>query len=171
MNKSNMLKIDNLMNAGNAGAFASLVTVTRAGIIKPCGKIVKGSRALKDGELELIKRSEFVTQSKTSYLNRAKKKDATFELSPRAWGERVSKNLVSHKDSLYLETIHDPSNGLAKPKVTFTIDGVEISREDLEARYDCTSLKPRPSKSGIEVRTFKSESIRSIKLGGEEITA
>jgi len=165
MNKSNMQKIDALMNGGNAGAFASLVTVTRVGILKPCGKIVKGTRALKDGEREVTKRAEFVTQSKTSYVKRATAKDSSFELSPRRWGERISKNLVQHNGGLYLETIHDPENGLAKPKVTYFVDGIETPASDLELP------KARPSKSGIEVRTFKGESIRQIKLGGETIIA
>ena len=165
MNNELMLKLDNALSQANAGQFFSLVTHTRVGVLTDNGVVLKSNAKKYDGFPVVTKRSEFTTQAKTSYLNRAKKKDGRFELSERKWGLRLNKNLVSHNDSLYLETIHDPDSNMPKAKVTYFVDGKEVDSSSL------TLPKSTPSASGINVRTFKGESIVSAKVNGQVISA
>ncbi len=175
MNSEKMMQIDKEISESNAGQFASLKTFTRVGILRPDGTITKGVskkyasgfRPLFEGERLVTKRASFVTQTKTSYVKRAKSKDSSFEVKERAWGERISENIIKNGDNLYLETIHDPSNKLAKPKVTYYIDGVEVDKEVIEDALP----KSSPSASGINVRSFKSSSIEEIKVNGKVIKA
>lgn len=165
MNNAQMKQIDVMMNQSNAGQFASIKTRTRVGILKANGSIVTSVRALKEGESLVEKESELVTQIKTDYLNRVIKKNPEFELSPRKWGERISKNLVEHKENLYLETIFNPDAKMPKPKVKYFVNGIETDKGELNIP------ERAPSKSGIEVRVFKAESILEITVNKEKLAA
>ena len=92
-----------------------------------------------------------------------------FELSPRAWGERIEGTpFVTHKGVDYLEVIFN--------KVISTeyfLDGnVSIKVEDIDG---LPAKKPEGEQGGLEdkviIRTYKLDSIQEIRAFGEEYSA
>jgi len=89
----------------------------------------------------------------------------TFNVGERAWGERVENlPIVMHKGKEYLEVIV-----LKAGEVHYTHDGQPIAKEDI------IGLKPaqKASKEGVRevmIRTFKADSIKTIRIDGQSIT-
>lgn len=92
----------------------------------------------------------------------------TFELSPRAWGERIDGTpFVTHKGEDYLEVIFN--------KVISTEyfrNGKPIDKDAIEG---LPAAKPEGKQGGLEdkviIRTYKFSSIREIRAFGEEFAA
>lgn len=187
MDNEKMKRIDELLESVNAGSFFSLKTLTTFGYIKMNGKISKSSET----ELKVTKKASFVTQSSTNYEKRAQakaiNKGEVFTIDRPLYGERISRNLVTHKGQLYLQVIHDPDSNLKKPDVQYFVNGKEVGHQIVIEKYKgeprkylqllsdgepiTHQLMPKPTKSGIEPRNLKSESILEITVAGQTIAA
>lgn len=91
------------------------------------------------------------------------KDPVSFELGPRAWGERVEHMpVVEHKGKLYLEVIF-----LTPGTVQYFLDGVPIEREAIEGLNDD---KPEGEQGGLKnkviIRTFAFENLVSMTING-----
>ena len=87
----------------------------------------------------------------------------SFQLSPRAWGERVpSTPFVTHKGKVYIETIF-----LRPPtKIEYFCDGVTIEPEDIPG----LPVKKSESTQGnldrkVIIRTYDINNIKSLRMG------
>jgi hypothetical protein len=88
----------------------------------------------------------------------------SFQLSPRAWGERVpGTSFVEHKGKHYLEVIF-----LRAGSVQFFLDGAPIARNEIEGLED----KEEGTQGGLEnrviIRTFALDSVTALRADGTE---
>lgn len=96
----------------------------------------------------------------------AEGKDPTsFELSPRAWGERVpNTSFVAHKGKHYLEVIF-----LRAGKAEFFLDGAAIQRDEIEGLEEA---RESTGQGGLEnkvvIRTFALDSVTALRANGKE---
>lgn len=155
----NLMAVNAAMQSAPAGAFVSLdtVTFTKVAGIRGGGFVRKTTKGMQ-------------INSRTSYVKRAKAKDESFELSPRAWGVRMQGDIVEHKGAQYFEAVYDPESSAKKPNVSYEYGETQEGPFEpitFERFQELVPSKPR-SKSGIEVRVFKAESITRIKAGGKE---
>ena len=93
------------------------------------------------------------------------KDPASFELSPRAWGERIQGTpFVEHRGQHYLEVIF-----LRAGTVQFLLDGIEIPRDQVEG-LDEPAVNPE-GQGGLEnrvvIRTFALAGITALRANGE----
>jgi len=89
----------------------------------------------------------------------------SFQLSPRAWGERVQgTSFVEHKGAHYLEVIF-----LRSGAVEFLLDGAAIAREDIEGLEE---HRDSTGQGGLEnqvvIRTFALDSVTALRANGNE---
>lgn len=92
------------------------------------------------------------------------KDPASFELSPRAWGERVpNTSFVEHKGAHYLEVIF-----LRAGKTTFFLDGGEISREEIEGLDEGAAGEQGGLLNKVVIRTFALENVTALRANGRE---
>jgi len=111
-----------------------------------------------------------------SYENMVKRRmtaegmDASeFSVGSRAWGTRVSNTpFIEHKEKVYLECIF-----ISSGKSKYYLDDVEVDSDDIEGLPAPRPL-PEQSQGGIDnkviVRTFSLDSIKAIRIAGEELT-
>ena len=94
----------------------------------------------------------------------------TFELSPRAWGERVPGTcFVTHKGEDYLEVIFNKV-----VETSYFRNGQPIAKADIEG---LPAPKTEAAQGGLDeedkviIRTYKLSSIREIRAFGKEYVA
>ena len=97
-------------------------------------------------------------------LEQEGKDPASFELSPRAWGERIQGTpFVQHKGAHYLEVIF-----LRAGAVQYMLDGVAVD----ESAIDGLPEKREGEQGGLEnkvvIRTFAMDSIVALRADGQE---
>ena len=128
---------------------------------------------------EVIKRSVssvqiFTNQNGSAYAAKVQRgldaegDGAVFELSPRAWGERINGTpFVTHKDADYLEVIFN-----RVISTEYFLDGHPIDKDSI---IGLPATKPEGNQGGLEekviIRTYKLSSIKAIRAFGEEVTA
>jgi hypothetical protein len=99
-------------------------------------------------------------------LEQEGKDPASFELGPRAWGERVpNTSFVEHKSAHYLEAIF-----LRAGRVEYLLDGQPISKADIEG-LDEPVMNPEGQgglSNKVIIRTFSLESITALRANGQE---
>lgn len=95
----------------------------------------------------------------------AEGKDAgDFELSPRAWGERIQGTpFVEHKGKHYLEVIF-----LRAGAVEFLLDGKQIARENVEGLDEGQAGEQGGLENKVVIRTFALEGITALRANGQE---
>ena len=111
----------------------------------------------------------FTNQNVNAYANkrnrnRAKAGETTpFELSPRAWGERVKGTaFVTHKGNDYLEVIF-----IDTKSVEYFLDGAAIDKASIEG---LPASRPASDTDDVVIRTYALASIKEIRaMGGEHI--
>ena len=97
-------------------------------------------------------------------LEQEGKDPESFELSPRAWGERVpNTSFVEHKGAHYLEVIF-----LRAGKTTFFLDGGEISREEIEGLDEGAAGEQGGLLNKVVIRTFALENVTALRANGRE---
>jgi len=97
-------------------------------------------------------------------LEQEGKDPASFELSPRAWGERVpNTSFVRHKGQVYLEVIF-----LRAGKTTFFLDGGEISREEIEGLDEGAAGEQGGLENKVVIRTFALENVTALRANGRK---
>ena len=90
----------------------------------------------------------------------------SFTLGQRAWGTRLENMpIVEHKGELYLECIF-----LKAGQVTYLLDGIPVEKTAIEG---LETEKVEGTQGGLDnkviIRTYKAESIKALRMGGEEI--
>lgn len=95
-------------------------------------------------------------------------KGATFELSPRVWGERVEGTpFVTHKGTDYLEVIFNKAIS-----TEYFHNGQPIAKDEIEG---LPASKPEGKQGGLDekviIRTYKLDSIKELRAYGEEYSA
>ena len=88
----------------------------------------------------------------------------TFELKPRAWGERIDNSpFIEHNNKYYLECIFTSPG-----KSVYLVDGVETPKEEIEG-LETDKKVSETSQGGIEdkiiLRTFSLDSIIELRIG------
>lgn len=87
----------------------------------------------------------------------------SFELSPRAWGERIEGTpFVEHKGEHYLEVIF-----LQAGAVQYQLDGQPVNAEEIEG---LPAARESTGQGGLEnsvvIRTFKLENVTALRAYG-----
>lgn len=83
----------------------------------------------------------------------------SFELSPRAWGQRVpGTSFVEHKGQVYLEVI-----ALRAGKVEYLLDGQPISKNDIDGLEEGRAGEQAGLENKVIVRTFALDSITAMR--------
>jgi hypothetical protein len=98
-------------------------------------------------------------------LEQEGKDPASFELGPRAWGERIEgTSFVQHNGKHYLEVIF-----LRAGKTEFFLDGAAIQRHEIEGLDE---PKESTGQGGLEnqviIRTFALDSVTALRTNGRE---
>ena len=88
----------------------------------------------------------------------------SFELAPRAWGQRIAGTpFVEHKGKHYLEVIF-----LRSGAVEYLLDGEPVDANTIEGMPD----KPTATQAGLEntvvIRTFALENITALRAFGQD---
>ena len=93
----------------------------------------------------------------------AEGKDAdSFELSPRAWGERISGTpFVEHKGEHYLEVIF-----LKAGEVQYQLDGQSVPESEIEGLPDKQEGQQGGLENKVVIRTFKLENVTALRAYG-----
>ena len=95
------------------------------------------------------------------------KDPSSFQLGPRAWGERLPNlPVVLHKGKYYLEVIF-----LHPGEVFYTLDGNLIDKADIEGLNE---REPSEESQGgldnkVVIRTFAVENVIELKINGEVV--
>lgn len=96
-----------------------------------------------------------------------------FQMKPRAWGTRIGNSpFIEHNENKYFECIF-----VSPGKSTYLLDGQPVKKEDIEGFPEPKEKTEGEvnSQGGIEdkviLRTFKLDSIVSIKLKNEVLNA
>lgn len=97
------------------------------------------------------------------------KDPSTFTLGKRAWGQRIEQSpFIDHNGKKYLECIF-----VSPGKSVYLVDGVETDKEDIEGIP--VVKESEESQGGIEnkviIRSFSLDSITSVRINGEQLTA
>lgn len=163
--------VRNVLDKVNGATFAGIDTVTqvklKGGKKNPFqGRVTKKT----EGSTVML----FTNKNSNGYANMVKRrlaqegKDAgSFELKPRAWGQRIDNTpFVEHKESKYLECIF-----IKGGKSVFMVDGKEVDEDQIEGlpekkQYD-------DSQGGLDnkviIRTYAIDSIEKMRVLGEKI--
>lgn len=92
------------------------------------------------------------------------KDPATFELSPRAWGNRiVGTPFVEHKGAHYLEVIF-----LRAGAVQYLLDGKEVDVSEIEGLPEKREGEQAGLENKVVIRTFALDSIVALRADGKE---
>lgn len=96
-------------------------------------------------------------------LEKEGKDPASFQLSPRQWGERVDGTpFVKHNGQLYLEVIF-----LRAGKVHYTHGARPIDKAAITGLEDKEEAHQGGLDNKVIIRTFKADSIQAITINGE----
>lgn len=117
----------------------------------------------------------FTNSNTNGYQNMVKKRlesegkdPESFELKPRAWGTRIANTpFVEHKGTHYLETIF-----LNSGETEYFLDGKPIEKDEIEglpAERSTNAEAQGGLDNQVTLRTFKVDSITSIRVNGETI--
>lgn len=91
------------------------------------------------------------------------KDPASFQLSPRTWGERLQGvPFVQHNGQLYLEVIF-----LRAGAVHFELNGRRIAREQVQGLAEHQEAEQGGLDNKVIIRTFKVDSISAITINGQ----
>jgi len=86
----------------------------------------------------------------------------SFELSPRAWGERISGTpFVEHKGEHYLEVIF-----LKAGEVQYQLDGQSVPESEIEGLPDKQEGQQGGLENKVVIRTFKLENVTALRAYG-----
>jgi hypothetical protein len=97
-------------------------------------------------------------------LQQEGKDPASFELSPRAWGQRVpSTSFVEHNGQHYLEVIF-----LRAGKTEFFLDGVSIQRDAIEGLEEGSAGEQGGLENKVIIRTFALDNVTALRANGRE---
>lgn len=89
----------------------------------------------------------------------------TFVLGSLPWGERLPNSpIIVHKEKYYLQCIF-----LHSGTVEYELDGVNITKEDIEGLNESTGSEGQGLEREVIVRTFSLDSIDGIRLMGEDV--
>lgn len=93
-------------------------------------------------------------------------KEANFVPKERAWGVKVPGTpIVEHKGANYIEAGFLTNN---KPKVSYTFEGKEISKEMFEDFLPKSSgSKSQGLEDEVVMRTFKADGVDEMRFGGK----
>lgn len=92
------------------------------------------------------------------------KDPATFELSPRAWGNRIAGTpFVEHKGAHYLEVIF-----LRAGAVQYLLDGKEVDISEIEGLPEKREGEQGGLENKVVIRTFALDSIVALRADGKE---
>lgn len=88
----------------------------------------------------------------------------SFELSPRAWGERVAGTpFVTHKGKTYLEVIF-----LQSGKVQYQLDGAPVDAAQIQGLPESKSTGGQGGlENKVVIRTFDVQNILELRANGE----
>lgn len=157
-----MPTIQEILANVNGTTFISINTKTPV-------KLAGGKKNLLQGRVEKVVTGSnvMVFQNKTTngyenMVNRRLEKEgksASFTVSPRAWGERITNTpFVEHDGKLYLEVIF-----LKGGEVKYFVDGAEYN-----GQIDGLPIHQEAHQGGLDnsviIRTFKVENITSITV-------
>ena len=155
------------LNALSGATFVGIDTVTTVkltgGKKNPMqGRVTKKTMGSKVMCFSNTNGSAYNTMVKRRLAAEGKNPDS-FELSPRAWGERVTgTSFVTHKGAHYLEVIF-----LAAGTVEYQLDGVAIAKSNIEGM---PASKPDTGQGGLDdkvvIRTFALDSVIELRAFG-----
>lgn len=164
-------QLDNIFSNVNGASFVGIDTLTDV-------KLAGGKSNPLQGKVKklMIGASVMVFQNKngSAYeamiqrrLAKEGKDPASFELSPRAWGERIpNMPIVEHtKDGQvkhYLEVIF-----LKSGKVEYLVDNVPTAKEDIPGLAESNAGEQGGLDNKVIIRTFAAESILAVRVDGE----
>lgn len=98
-------------------------------------------------------------------LEKEGKDPASFELGPRAWGQRITGTpFVEHNGKTYLEVIF-----MKAGNIQYLCDGAPIAEADIEglpARKEATGQGGLDDQ--VQIRTFALDSIQALRAYGQE---
>jgi len=87
----------------------------------------------------------------------------TFKVSKRAWGSRIENScFIEHKNEKYLELFF-----MNPGKITYTLEGENIEKEDIEGLQESKSSGDQENK--VIIRTVNVRNITSIRAKGQRI--
>lgn len=96
-------------------------------------------------------------------LEKEGKDPASFQLSPRAWGERETGTpFVEHKGNHYLEVIF-----LRSGDVNYYLDGQHIDRSEIEGLEDVREGDQGGLENKVVIRTFALDSVTELRADGQ----
>jgi hypothetical protein len=95
----------------------------------------------------------------------AEGKDANdFQLSPRAWGQRIAGTpFVEHNGKMYLEVIFMKAGA-----VEFMLDGKAVERNAIEGLEEKQEGEQGGLENKVIIRTFALDSIEALRANGQE---
>ena len=126
------------------------------------GRVVKVQRGAQVMSFSNTNGSAYAAMVRRRLAEEGKDPDS-FELGPRAWGERIAGTpFVEHKGNHYLEVIF-----LSAGETEYRLDGVTVPESVIEG------LPPKPESNGqggldrkVVIRTFKLENITELRAYG-----
>jgi hypothetical protein len=158
-----------LMQQVNGTTFIAIDTVTDV-------KLTGGKKNPFQGRVTKVMHGAnvqvFQNKNSNGYANMVNRRleaegsNATFELSPRAWGTRIPNSpIVEHKGEFYLEVIF-----VRAGHSEYCVDGIVTPSDQLEGLPVATVSEG--GQGGLEnkviIRTFKISSIRRIQINKVE---
>jgi hypothetical protein len=94
------------------------------------------------------------------------KDPASFQISPRQWGERVPNTpIVEHKGKVYLEVIF-----LKAGEVSYTLDGAPIAKADIAGLKESPEGEQGGLDNKVVIRTFGFDAIKGLRIGNTAIS-
>jgi hypothetical protein len=163
--------VKNVLETINGATFAGLDTVTQV-------KLKGGKKNPFQGRVTKMTKGStvmlFTNKNSNAYENMVKRRleqegkdPSSFELKPRAWGQRVPNTpFVEHKEKNYLECVF-----IKGGKSVYLVDGEEIEKDQIEGLEDAPVNED--SQGGVEnkvvIRTYAIDSIAEIRVLGEKI--
>jgi hypothetical protein len=164
-------QVKEILDQVNGATFAGLDTVTQV-------KLKGGKKNLLQGRVSKVTTGStvmiFTNKNSNGYANMVKRrleqegKDVTsFELKPRAWGQRVPNSpFVDHKEKKYIECIF-----LKGGKSVYMIDDKEVNADEIEGLE--IAVASEESQGGLDnkviIRTYAIDSIEKMRVMGETI--
>jgi hypothetical protein len=165
-----MITLKDIMKDVSGASFIGLDTVTTPVLTGGKANPMKGRvRKHMDGASVMV----FQNKNSNGYENMVNRRlesegfDAkTFNVGSRAWGERVEGlPIVTHKGADYLEVIF-----LKAGEVRYTLDGQPIEYADITGMKKAVAGVQGGLENKVIIRTFKADSIKTIRIDGQSIS-
>lgn len=163
--------VKRVLDKVNGATFAGLDTLTevklKGGKKNPfqgrVTKMTKGSTVM----LFTNKKSNAYESMVKRRLEQEGKDAESFELKPRAWGNRVPETpFVEHKEKKYLECIF-----IKGGESVYMVDGVEVDKDQIEGLPE--NKPSEESQGGLDnkviIRTYAIDSIEQMRVLGEKV--